>query len=311
VEQVQKFSFRNKNKKTLNQNGQAVVEYVLLLVITVGLVLAAKKAFNSLDQFMNSYIGDYTVCLMEYGELPSLGISESALKKHVGAANCDTKFAGFTFENGRPPTGGAGASSGGAKTGSAAGSKNAAANADKADRNSRDTDKKNGSSKKSGAGRGSSPYTRNQISRSNDLGTADGAANTGNKKVKVIEDEADDENARRGRGRGYGETKRARTSQLKYKTITGPEAEKIEKQSARLRRAPAKSVVATAPVTGNQFGPYKKIFSPPETKPTVIKQEDESNFAFGNILRWLIIGGMIIAIIVFFGGQIMNYSNSE
>ncbi len=317
VEQDPHFIIRR--NRFLKQSGQAVVEYVLLLVITVGLIMAASKVFKNLNDFMNRYIGDYTICLMEHGELPNLGVAAAGQKKHADSGACDQKFEGFTFGSGRPP-GGAGRSgrSGSSRSGSSSKSDADGSSKSDADRRKSDAAKKDsdrdgtnkGFRKKSAAGRGSSPYTSGQISRDEGFGTADGpSSDVGNEKVKIIEEEkeksknAKNANRRSSRNLGY--------QKLKYRVITGELAETIEKNSGKKPRGSARTVSALIGDSANQIGPYKKIFIPPDSKPVEVIQDDGSDFAFGNILRWLMIGAMILAVIVFFGGQIMNYSNSK
>lgn len=289
------------------------MEYILLLVISVGLIMGASKAFKGLNSFMDSYIGDYTICLMEYGELPTLGVQEISQKTHVGAPGCDQKFASFTLSSGRPPTGGSGLGSrggGGGKSGTGGSNKNSSSSANKAS-NEDDSNADDGSGKRRGprSSGGASAYAKGQINRSNDLGTADGPSGAGNKKSKILEEDEGEENRRR-RGSNSNTSAFAK-SRVKYKAIRGALAEEIKKRSPKLPREPARTIVAVSSQTGNKFGPYKKTFTPPEPKKIEVSQDDGSGFSFGNILRWLIIGGMIIALIVFFGGQIMNYSNSQ
>ncbi|MEK6627017.1 MAG: hypothetical protein AABY53_00185 [Bdellovibrionota bacterium] len=281
---------------------------MLLLVITVGLIMGASRMFKGLNSFIDSYIGGYTICLMEYGELPTLGVEEAAQKTHLGATGCDSKFDSFTFSSGRPPTAGSGSSGGrGSGSGASGSNKNSSSSANK-DSSGDGSDDKDGSGIRRGGGRAST-YAKGQVNRSSDLGTADGPSSASNKKIKVIEEDgAEEKRSRRG---SSSNTPTFAKSNIKYKAITGALAEEIKKRSPRIQRVPAKTVVAVASETGSQVGPFKKTFTPPEPKKVEVREEDGSAFSFGNILRWLIIGGMIIALIVFFGGQIMNYSNSK
>ena len=59
------------------------------------------------------------------------------------------------------------------------------------------------------------------------------------------------------------------------------------------------------------FSPTKKHINPPEAKQIAQKEDTGDVFAFGSMLRWLMIIGMIVAIVIFFGGQLLNYSNSD
>lgn len=267
---------------------------------------------------MSHYIGDYVVCLMEYGELPSLGVADATQKNHLSGTgrSCDTQFENFSFADGRPSIGSKSSSSGtgGGKNNSPSGdNKNSAGSADKA-----------GRGKKSGAGSDSddrltrnrassgrsSPYTAGAIRRSGSSSTTDGS-DSGNQKVRVI---ADDEAELRGdRRNGYGAVTRGKRygGNDKYRAITGSMAAEIEKNAPKKARTPTSATVKINGEGENRFGPYKKIFIPPEAKKIPTKEDDNSGFGFGYIIRWLLIAGMILAIIVFFGGQIMNYSNSK
>ncbi len=56
----------------MQNKGQALVEYILLLVITLILVFSLSAQFiQPLAKFYKNYIGDYISCLLETGELPS------------------------------------------------------------------------------------------------------------------------------------------------------------------------------------------------------------------------------------------------
>lgn len=301
------------------------MEYILLLVIIVSLVIGAKKAFGNLDDFMNHYIGDYVICLMEYGELPSLGIVDSNLKKHLAGTGktCDKNFADFSFESGKPPVGsgsggtGSGSGSGsGGKSNSANGSNtnsSSTAGKDGKDNSSSDADSDSSGSggkyKNSGRSTSASPYTNGSIKRSGSSNTAD-ASEIGGQKVRVL---ADDEEAS-GRKRGSGGYSRIRSSSYrndKYRPITGTMLAEIEKTLPKRARAPATSITISTSDEGSRFAPYKKTFIPPQPVILEAKVDDNSGFGFGYIIRWLIIAGMILAIVIFFGSQVMNYSNSK
>jgi hypothetical protein len=324
VEQDQKYSFKANN--IFNRSGQAAVEYILLLVIIVSLVIGATKAFGKMNDFMNRYIGEYVVCLMEYGELPNLGIADANLKKHLGSGGgsgrkCDQEFSGFTFESGRPPVGSGGNAAGSGSTSSGknnnSGGKNSSGNANK-DGSGKGSGKdgsdsasnSDGSDRDRGSGRKAAPYAKGQVIRSstNTYGTGD--AGESDQKIKVIDDEEG------GRGRKKDSSNYSRTSRIgngsdRYRAITGTMAEEIEKRQPKKAEPIRRSVRALAGDDGNRFTPYKKVLPPREFKEKQMKEDDNSSFGFGYIIRWLMIAGMVLAIIVFFGGQIMNYSNSK
>lgn len=328
VEQDQKYIF--KTKTILNRSGQAAVEYILLLVIIVSLVLAMKKGFGKMNDFMNRYIGDYIVCLMEYGELPGLGISDAQMKKHLstgdgGGRKCDQEFAGFTFEDGRPPVSGSGGGSGSGSTGGRSNGSNSRGNnsgnankdgsgskgANASGANAGDIAGGGGSSGSRGknSGKKASPYSKGQIVRSNAYGSADSGNDYGDDKVTVIDDPS--AKKKRDSDRGLSRTSRLNYGSERYRAITGTMAAEIEKRAPKKPPEIKVSTRALAGETGTRFGPYKKTFTPPKVKEAQEMRDDNSGFSFGHIIRWLIIGGMILALIVFFGGQVMNYSNSK
>ena len=72
-------------KNRVREKGQAVIEYLLILILVVSIILGILYQFNdAFKKFINGYFGDYIACLLETGELPSLGgmgapIRESAM----------------------------------------------------------------------------------------------------------------------------------------------------------------------------------------------------------------------------------------
>lgn len=80
-----------------HQRGQALVEYILILVVTVALILGLMFEFNTAFQaWANNYFGDYLTCLLETGELPSIGGSPG------DSGVCNQFFQEFSLKNGRP-----------------------------------------------------------------------------------------------------------------------------------------------------------------------------------------------------------------
>lgn len=317
-----------------NQRGQAVVEYILLLVVIVSLILGAKRAFSNVNQFMSNYIGDYVACLMEYGELPSLEVGEAELKKHLTEGKvCEANFGDFSFASGVPYTGGGGSTTGPGGTGSSGpgssarnrtdSSRSNMANSRNSSRNGENSGSNGGSDSantlrdatsgsSSGSGRGGrSPYARGTIRRASaGYGTGDAGAGADDN-VKVIEDpnSMNGSNARRGGRRGRYRGNRYVYNNIRYKAVTGRMEQEIEKTQPK--KPPVKKASVVKLEEGSGIGPRKKAFTPPEVKREVASQTEESGFSFGNIFRWLLIAGMVIAIVIFFGGQLLNYSNSQ
>lgn len=80
-----------------NQKGQAVTEYILVLVVVVAIILGGMYQLNSAFQvWANNYFGEYLTCLLETGELPSIGGSPG------DSGICNDFFKPFNFAEGRP-----------------------------------------------------------------------------------------------------------------------------------------------------------------------------------------------------------------
>lgn len=312
-----------------NQGGQAVIEYVLLLIITVSLLLATKGLFVGTQQFIMSYAGDYVVCLMEHGELPQLGVGNDDLKKHQGKAKCSAKFSiagGASLSGGGSSGSGSSSSSSNSSGTNSKGSQlankgNNSTNGANSGKDGKAGSGKGGAGSSSdkdgeGGGRGRSgrggDYANGRINRSgSSYGVADGAAGTpGGDKVRVIAGEGDDLGFNR--NGGYDRSSRVVNKNNRYKAITGQMYDEIEKTAKKEPRKPTSRKVATVKEEeAFRPGPRKSSFIPPERKPQAEYNDKDEDFSFGYLLKWLLIAGIVIAIIVFFGGQILNYSNSD
>lgn len=306
-----------------NQRGQAVVEYVLLLVLIVSMLLAAQGIFSGVNTFIGNYVGKYFVCLMDHGELPAQGVVDTAgLAKHNEQSSCKVKF---SIANGATlvGSGGSSLSSNGSgnssnsnlgknnKSGSSTGSDSASDSKSKSSAASRNSSNRDGSDDTDGAG-GRSPYADGRLNRSNSgRGTADGSSDSANNKVKIIEEEQPAQSAFG--SAGTGSANRTEYRYNRYKAIvSGQMYDEVSKNSKREQRQPTvKTISKVSPDEGFRPGPRKNTVVAPERKPAAESSDKDTNFGFGSMLKWLIIGGMVIALIVFFGGQVMNYSNSD
>lgn len=304
------------------QGGQAVVEYVLVLIVSVSMLFLFKGVVKGIDDFMYSYMGEYISCLMEYGELPTQGSTTTNLNQHSqGSAGktCDAKFNGFTLASGKPSVGSSTTSS--ANSGAASGrgdtsSKGTSRSTDPKDGSTKDTAKNKSDSGSSGLPSGSgtkSPYTNGSIQRSsggNSINTADnGASSAGPDKVRVISNDDESDEARRNRLGGAITGNRTIYERSQYRAITGKQLEEVQAQNKTLR-APTSQILST---TDDEYriGPRKNTFTPPEIKAAVVEQQDDNQMNFGYFMKWLIIAAMGIVIFLFFGSQLMSFMNSQ
>jgi len=311
-----------------NTRGQAVIEYILLLVIIISLVMGMRGVFGAMNTFMSEIVGGYVSCLMEYGELPSLGVEEADLKQHKDGAvkrcpyptfSAATAFgatgvsgSGGTGTSGSGGGGGSGVGSKGKDSGKSAGnsgsgsSGSGSGSGDKAENGSGSG---SGGSSRGNRGRNSSPYSRGQVNRAGSgSSTADNPKDLNNNaKIKSI-DEAGGQSEEL--GDGYGgrrSSRRGAGERSKYKALSGKMAEMLDKGN-RVSRKPGSTLLATE--EGYRLTALKRTINPPEAKAKVEEQKDES-FGFGNFMKWIIIAGILIACFILFGGQVMNYSNSD
>jgi len=307
VKQVRHLKTRLHKIVRSSQSGQALVEYVLLLVVSISIIIGLKNAFQSAGEFVRGYVGAYTQCLMEYGELPSLGLDEPDITRHKSdAVGCNHKFKGFTLAEGRPPIGGTG---GATQSKSAANSNEKQSQKSSSDnRQSRNAaDGGNSSSSGGGSSRSNSPYSSGEIRRNGSGIVADGAKAVS--KVKEIEEQVEDGPQRRTPGT---ETRTVYRVREKYRALTGKMAEDFEKkQNKTAKREPGRLSVVKASDEGYRPGPRTGFINPPERKVAAVEEEKDSGWGLGNLVKWIMIIGIIIALVVFFGGQIMNYSNSD
>lgn len=277
-----------KNQSSLfNQRGQALVEYVLLLIVTVSILLALiYQIFKPMQAFVKSYMGDYVQCLLETGELPSLGNEASAAL--LADEGCDSKFDAATLAGGRPP-----------KSNSSAGSTQSSSN--------------QGASSESdsgeGGGGGTSSASTSSRSSGNNLLIDSMRKKTGTETPvdasgKVTEVPLAEGTKFYNRKDSYSQDYVTQNSKRTYVGIAGPTEEEKKKQ---MRKEGNRRVVAS----GDDFGspPKKTVVKPPPSKPIV--EAEDTPLTFGNFFRFLLIAAIIIALIVVLGSQALKIAKSQ
>lgn len=278
-----------------NQSGQAAVEYILLLVITVTIIIAVSKTLKSgKETVVDGYMSGYFKCLMAYGELPSLGVQDGDLKKN----KCSLKKANAATSSGAAASGGPkGGSSGGA--GTSIGSTEATAS----QRGGSTTGSENNSSTGQSGSTGlvSKKASKNASRSQGFSGTADGESGEDN--TQYIS----------GSNRPINRTDNTPSASNKTKKIASLDA-RNNKKLIKTDKIVAKSSISVKEEEENKYfrGPRKSAFMPPERKVAAqVEEDDESAFGFGKMFKWLVIIGIGITIFVFLGGQVLNYSKSD
>jgi hypothetical protein len=277
------------NKKVLDSDsGQGFVEYLLVLVVTVALFIGLMAQFNkSVEVWLNNYFGEYLACLLETGELPSLGSID-------GSGICAQFYSPFRAELDRGDGGsGVGGSGGTQYVYEGSPSESGGTGANTASRGGIESNRSSGS----GGGR----FTPMSVYRPNATGSSDrfsagtaaeSSTNTGSTAIStpsgLIASSSD------------GGTFLVPSNQVDLafwtKKKPGEEKEITLIAAARVEGA------------GSSQG-SKRFLASMNSKPP--KDEDGGlDLGFGDYFRYLLIAAIIIAIIVFFGGQILQMSKS-
>lgn len=278
-----KFQFWSRKS---SQSGQALIEYILVVSISVLIVATlAQKLYKPMDQFVQSIMGTYIQCLLETGELPRLGATSE------GTGECQI----FQFEVGengevqRPTT-------------------------QKKDRDEADSDKVTDASEGNGGGGRS---RRNRVARSGGprgprssfrmpggQGTAgvDGSIGGGKRIEVALEGGGAGSYFRSANGGGRGGFRRE-----KYVAIIGAVSQEIAKKN-QAREKMRSTVVNEGGLSSRRNAKL------PLRKPTNdTKPEDDSQVAsldISQIVKIILIAGIIIVLLVLIGGQAMQLSKS-
>ena len=268
-------------KSHRQSHGQATVESVLLIALTVFIVLSLMVMFfQPLNKWLDNYMGSYVTCLIDVGELPNLGAGTEG--------ECDSRYENFTIGEGRQPIPGGGY--------------NPSNPNDPNNPPRRNPPNSSTSGSSGGGGTG-----RNRLSSSSlgfqTKGTgADGAAGT-----KEIRTELPEELAQttyfRSQSRINVETQ-GRQKRITATGVTGllkAEKEKQDRENARVR-------VVDSGANAPQSKSKKFQVKTPERK--VAATEDDEPWNIGKILRWSLIILLILAILLFVGGQVLQITKS-
>jgi hypothetical protein len=280
------------------QKGQATLEYLLLFLVSVfltgGLLFQFNDAFRN---FINGYFGAYLACLLESGELPSLGWDAG----NSPDDSCNAEFQPFNLASGRQPlpTSGVGAWSGGSSGGTSAGHSARASGKDK-----------NGDD-----GEGEAPPVS--------LATSESASASGGAGARIPGGKFETFGDREGKphvGLNHDESKefgggsaatggdlvanvmrnKRDSGRETYVPIVGEEAEALAKKTKA--KIPATETDIARDVRRVPAGDLKK-------KKTV--ETEEPSLTFPDFLKYLIIFGIVTALVLLLGGQAVQIAKSK
>lgn len=261
-----------------NEAGQAIIEYVLILIVVLGIFFGGLYQLNTgFKDWANNYFGEYLSCLLESGELPALG---------GAGGECSQFYKPFTLSGGRPPV----VSSDGGTT--ETGSPNQSPKNNAVDQSARD-----GSASvvqvlptPSSAQWGSAAGRRFRASPENDGSSEDGGANTGSAQITNLGDGQGGKVVRipvkdYGLSRGWAGRRDNEDDEKKDKIQTAATVAGVAQEN-----------------TSKLIRVERKVSS--EAAPEI------EEFTFGKFLRILLIAAIVIAIVFFIGSQILQVSKS-
>jgi hypothetical protein len=270
--------YTNKN----SERGQATTEYILLLVVTVAIfTIASARLFTPVKKWADFYMGDYTYCLIDTGELPKEAGGNPTeceqLAKDKGFGTASTKAdAAKSAEQLQ------------AEAAARARAK-ALADANSAESARRAKGARSGRSDAGSSGAGNVNFDRPKGADS------DGDNNGKSKQVARVS-----KNSRLGIIMGASGT----NSQQRTTAFALP-AEYANEQEKIMRREVTISQMTAVSAEEKLLKSKKLKMQPPKRKEATIVTEEVGGFSFGGMFRMATISG-ILAVIVFLVGSQVN-----
>ena len=259
-----------------SDKGQGTIEYVLVLVVAVAIIMGGLYQLNTaFKSWANNYFGDYLACLLETGDLPTIGGSPG------DSGVCNELFKKFSLADGRP-----------AKTGGSAAKEKDGGGDGGARRETKRAGGGGGGGRTSyggggrfGAGSRTVPGSQAKQMRKS-IGSSTG--NTG----------ASDY------GGGYNYYQRPQRHKLKDKLDN-----KFAFEDGR-DRTPRRKTASSASKKDDNEGQRPAIKMKKNTFKSGSTDTADSGFSIGNFIKWIIIACIILALIFFLGGQALSISKS-
>lgn len=267
-------------EKQKSQSGQALVEYVLLLVIAIALVLGlANQFYKPLGSWVENQMGPYLECLLDIGELPALG--------GEAMGECAESYRAFAGKGGTAGSGGANGKN--AKNGNSSESQN---KKDEADKKSSSAAGSEGSGGAGGRKRG--------LNAGGHRG-ADGGKGTGSSEVMT---------EKLAESKFYKFRSNSSSSvQSQQQSLTSEQVGTVPIE--RLRASKKENASYKAGILDQSEGegkPQRMIIKPSERK--IAADEVTEPWSFGKYLKFALILIIIVAIVLFLAGQVSQISKS-
>ena len=294
-----------------NQRGQAVVEYILIIIVSITLILAlATKLIKPLSNFMENYAGGYVECLLETGDLPYFMTenpdSECSLEKMEAIGRINVDSGGSSTGSGPSDKEGGGSSSSNPNGGDSTQGKNSSAN-------------ENSSGGKSSNTSGSSSSRGPRLRTRSNAVTDSRSSNS----FSSLEDGSSNKNTKSGsrKSRRRNNTNKSQKKSLsgggetsyEYQEDTGRGFTGVIKAPEDPFKNPSTPSPLPAPKASKKEAENNNLrpqsFSVPLAKkktrgPTNSDMNLGKGFSFRKIIFYLIIGGVIFALVILVGTQL-------
>jgi hypothetical protein len=280
--------------------GQGAIEYILLLLVVVGIIVGLLLQFNqAFATYTKALLGDYVICLLENGELPGLGLDDN------GQSQCSQTPLAFSAS----AANGAGGSSGSGGNSASGGSSSSGSNGGGTSGSSGGSGAKKNSAGGSGSGSSASSGRAGDIHRTGDsfLQSSGGRQ----RRVALAGAEGDPESTSstgklemgKGGGRGRGENKSGTDKGGRVVAMSSRfDTSSLDDRDQGKR-------VALGPTEERDLKP-RRLRVEPSAKKTAAAQDEDSRFSLGDLFRYIIIAAIVIVLVIFIGGQALQASKS-
>lgn len=262
-----------------NQRGQGLIEYVLVLVVTVALILGGLWQLNTaFKSWANNYFGNYLACLLETGELPNISGGAG------DAGVCNDIFKPFTLAEGR------------------ALKPDYKSPGDTPKQKGTGTSERRGGSSYAGGGGGGGGYGGGRFTGGNfGQGGRKGSSGAGNKKASAAYTGSTGLSDYGGSGGG---SRRKVSAGLKQR-LDNHFAFEDERERSRKR-----SIASSFKKPGEEGGKAPPIRMKKSDQKKKDQEGVDSGLSLPNLLKYLLIAGIIIALFVVLGGQGLQINKS-
>lgn len=287
-------NFKTKLKpNALNNRGQGLTEFILMLLIVVGIIVGGVYQFNdAFKQYADNYFGEYLACLLETGELPALGA------KGGGAADlCNESFEDFSMANGRPKvaTSPTSPNTGGSGPGGNTPKSTTVDAGEAAQQSGTSFSVSSGTASADGGG-------ANNVFRTNTpKGPGLAVAGAGVNKSKLYTGDTKSTSASWGLESSKDDKKKNGFNDYGSYYDGDPDEQKRERGIM---------AVGTASSKADDKKNKDKLLKVRKRQINADVEQDLEGFTFGKFLRYLFIIAILIALLIFFGSQAMQIGKS-